>query len=177
MFQYLQIFYRPGFLFETISFSDKAHTTSLRIAYFFFMVFSFPWSFNYNLFGIESIPLEILIYGIFGLGVFYAFSYAIKIFSRWFGADSDSKQIRTVLGISLIPCTAFCFLVYALITINPNALPLVGMFGIVYCFTIVLISLNKLLKINYLKTYLSVFIALCAVLAPLLVIFKSFFGA
>ena len=122
MFQYLQIFYRPGHLFETISFNEKAHSISIRIAYFFCMVFSFPASFNFDLIGIESIPLEILIYGIIGVGIFYLFSFAIKIFSRWFGADSDPKQIRTVLGVGLIPCIVLCFIRYFLEFMNPASL-------------------------------------------------------
>ena len=51
------------------------------------------------------------------------------------------------------------------------------MIGFVYCFTIILISLNKLLKINYLKTYLSFLIAFFAVSAPIIVVLKSLFGS
>lgn len=176
MLQYLQILYRPGALIEELPLNTKNRNFALRVAYFFFMVQSFPFVLNYNLFGIDSVPLEVLLGGLIGMGVFYLLSLAIKVFSRWFGADAELTQIQSALGLGLLPWTVLFIIIYLLIYLAPAVAPFLFLLGLIYGFTILLIALNKVLKISVLKTYLTFFISVAAVFFPLLMVLKFVLG-
>ena len=121
MFQYLQIFYRPGLFIEEVLSQTKTHTFALRVAFLFSALQSIPIVMSTGLIDPESgaegmtggglIPLKVIIGGILGLGVFYIFALALKTFGRWFGATVESKEVRTALGMGLIPWTVL-FLIF-----------------------------------------------------------------
>ena len=176
MLQYFQILYRPGAVIEELPLNTKDRNFALRVAYLFFMVQSFPFVLNYNLFGINSVPLEVLLGGLIGMGVFYLLSLAIMVFSRWFGADAQLLQIQSALGLGLLPWTLLFIVIYILLTLAPAVAPFLFLLGLIYGFTILLIALNKVLKISVLKTYLTFFISVAAVFFPLLMVFKLILG-
>tara|TARA_X000000368_G_scaffold392871_1_gene358090 strand:- start:1066 stop:1599 length:534 start_codon:yes stop_codon:yes gene_type:complete len=172
MLKYLEIFYRPGDLILELTLDTKTRNFALRVAYLFFMVQSFPFVLNYNLFGIDSVPLEVLMGGLIGMGIFYLFSLAIKVFSKWFRAEVDLVEIQSALGIGLLPWTVLFIILYVLISLAPSIAPLLFLVGLVYGFTILLIALNKVLRIGFLKTYVIFFISVAAVFFPLLMVFR-----
>lgn len=176
MFQYLQILYRPGTTIEELPLNTKNRNFALRVAYLFFMVQSFPFVLQHNLFGIDSVPLEVLLGGLIGMAVFYLFSLAIRVFSRWFGADTELVHIQTALGLGLLPWTLLFIALYILVSLAPSVVPYLFLLGLIYGFTILLIALNKVLKISVLKTYLTFFISVAAVFFPLLMCLKFFLG-
>ena len=110
------------------------------------------------------------------MGVFYLLSLAVVVFSRWFGADAELLQIQSALGLGLLPWTLLFIVIYILLTLAPAVAPFLFLLGLIYGFTILLIALNKVLKISVLKTYLTFFISVAAVFFPLLMVFKLILG-
>ena len=192
MFQYLQIFYRPGLFIEEVLSQTKTHTFALRVAFLFSALQSIPIVMSTGLIDPESgaegmtggglIPLKVIIGGILGLGVFYIFALALKTFGRWFGAKVESKEVRTGLGIGLIPWTVL-FLVFfvSMALVDPRFI--ISKFfpfffvGFMYGFTILLIALSKTLKIGFLKTFLLFILAYATTFFPLLTLVRLYFGA
>ena len=192
MFQYLQIFYRPGLFIEEVLSQTKTHTFALRVAFLFSALQSIPIVMSTGLIDPESgaegmtggglIPLKVIIGGILGLGVFYIFALALKTFGRWFGAKVESKEVRTGLGIGLIPWTVL-FLVFFVSMALVDARLIISKFfpfffvGFIYGFTILLIALSKTLKIGFLKTFLLFILAYATTFFPLLTLVRLYFGA
>ena len=192
MFQYLQIFYRPGLFIEEIVHQAKAHTFALRVAFLFSALQSIPIIMSTGLIDPESgaegisgggfIPLKVIIGGILGLGIFYIFALALKTFGRWFGAKVESKAVRTALGVGIIPWTVLFLIFFVSITLVDPRLILSQFFpfffvGFIYGFTILLIALSKTLKIGFLKTFLLFILAYATTFFPLLTLVRLYFGA
>jgi hypothetical protein len=192
MFQYLQIFYRPGLLIEEIVHQAKTHTFALRVAFLFSALQSIPIIMSTGLIDPESgaegisgggfIPLKVIIGGILGLGIFYIFALALKTFGRWFGAKVESKVVRTALGVGIIPWTVLFLIFFVSITLVDPRLILSQFFpfffvGFIYGFTILLIALSKTLKIGFLKTFLLFILAYATTFFPLLTLVRLYFGA
>ena len=190
MFQYLQIFYRPGLFIEEVLSQTKTHTFALRVAFLFSAIQTIPIVIRTGLIGPDSaaegmmdgglIPLKIIIGGILGLGVFYIFALALKTFGRWFGAKVESKEVRTGLGIGLIPWTVlFSVLFVSIQFFGPHLIytPFSTFFllGFIYGFTIILIALSKTLKIGFLKTFLLFILAFATTFFPLLTLVRLYF--
>ena len=192
MFKYLQIFYRPSIFIEEIVHQAKSHTFAIRVAFLFSALQSIPIIMSTSLLGNESgadgisgggwIPLKVIVGGILGLGVFYIFALALKTFGRWFGANVESKEVRTGLGIALMPWTLL-FLVFfvSMAVVDPRLIidqffP-VFFVGFIYGFTIVLIALSKTLKIGFLKTFFLFILAYATTFFPLLTLVRLYFGA
>lgn len=192
MFQYLQIFYRPGLFIEEIVHQAKTHTFALRVAFLFSALQSIPIIMSTGLIDPESgaegisgggfIPLKVIIGGILGLGIFYIFALALKTFGRWFGAQVESKAVRTALGVGIIPWTVLFLIFFVSITLVDPRLILSQFFpfffvGFIYGFTILLIALSKTLKIGFLKTFLLFILAYATTFFPLLTLVRLYFGA
>jgi hypothetical protein len=192
MFQYLQIFYRPGLFIEEIVHQAKTHTFALRVAFLFSALQSIPIIMSKGLIDPESgaegisgggfIPLKVIIGGILGLGIFYIFALALKTFGRWFGAKVESKAVRTALGVGIIPWTVLFLIFFVSITLVDPRLILSQFFpfffvGFIYGFTILLIALSKTLKIGFLKTFLLFILAYATTFFPLLTLVRLYFGA
>jgi hypothetical protein len=191
MFQYLQIFYRPGLFIEEIVHQAKTHTFALRVAFLFSALQSIPIIMSTGLIDPESgaegisgggfIPLKVIIGGILGLGIFYIFALALKTFGRWFGAKVESKAVRTALGVGIIPWTVLFLIFFVSITLVDPRLILSQFFpfffvGFIYGFTILLIALSKTLKIGFLKTFLLFILAYATTFFPLLTLVRLYFG-
>lgn len=192
MFQYLQIFYRPGLFIEEVLSQTKTHTFALRVAFLFSALQSIPIVMSTGLIDPESgaegmtgsglIPLKVIIGGILGLGVFYIFALALKTFGRWFGAKVESKEVRTGLGIGLIPWTVLFLVFFVSMALVDPRLIISKFFpfffvGFIYGFTILLIALSKTLKIGFLKTFLLFILAYATTFFPLLTLVRLYFGA
>ncbi len=192
MFQYLQIFYRPGLFIEEVLSQTKTHTFALRVAFLFSALQSIPIVMSTGLIDPESgaegmtggglIPLKVIIGGILGLGVFYIFALALKTFGRWFGAKVESKEVRTGLGIGLIPWTVLFLIFFVSMALVDPRLIISKFFpfffvGFIYGFTILLIALSKTLKIGFLKTFLLFILAYATTFFPLLTLVRLYFGA
>tara|TARA_B100001093_G_scaffold92481_1_gene84583 strand:- start:225 stop:803 length:579 start_codon:yes stop_codon:yes gene_type:complete len=192
MFQYLQIFYRPGLFIEEVLFKTKTHTFALRVAFLFSALQSIPIIMSTGLIDPESgaegmtggglIPLKVIIGGILGLGVFYIFALALKTFGRWFGAKVESKEVRTGLGIALIPWTVLFLVFFVSMALVDPRLIISKFFpfffvGFIYGFTILLIALGKTLKIGFLKTFLLFILAYATTFFPLFTLVRLYFGA
>ena len=192
MFQYLQIFYRPGLFIEEVLSQTKTHTFALRVAFLFSALQSIPIVMSTGLIDPDSgaegmtggglIPLIVIIGGILGLGVFYIFALALKTFGRWFGAKVESKEVRTGLGIGLIPWTVLFLVFFVSMALVDPRLIISKFFpfffvGFIYGFTILLIALSKTLKIGFLKTFLLFILAYATTFFPLLTLVRLYFGA
>ena len=192
MFQYLQIFYRPGLFIEEVLSQTKTHTFALRVAFLFSALQSIPIVMSTGLIDPDSgaegmtggglIPLKVIIGGILGLGVFNIFALALKTFGRWFGAKVESKEVRTGLGIGLIPWTVLFLVFFVSMALVDPRLIISKFFpfffvGFIYGFTILLIALSKTLKIGFLKTFLLFILAYATTFFPLLTLVRLYFGA
>ena len=195
MFKYFQILYRPGPLMEECQPTNKMRNFALRVAYLFCMLCSIPIAVRYDFFSIDFIALEVFLMGFILMSVFFLLSLSLKTFSGRFGAKVGIKEIQIGLGMGLIPWTILTavllfFFAYLYGQFSQLDLPTddakrnyLNQYSVVfpifmalflYGFTILLITLHKVLKINVLKTYLSFFISLAAVFFPLLFILKIF---
>ena len=144
MFQYLQIFYRPGLFIEEIVHQAKTHTFALRVAFLFSALQSIPIIMSTGLIDTKSgaegisgggfIPLKVIIGGILGLGIFYIFALALKTFGRWFGAKVESKAVRTALGVGIIPWTVLFLIFFVSITLVDPRLILSQFFPFFFVF-------------------------------------------
>lgn len=190
MFQYLQIFYRPGLFIEEVLSQTKTHTFALRVAFLFSALQSIPIVMSTGLIDPDSgaegmtggglIPLIVIIGGILGLGVFYIFALALKTFGRWFGAKVESKEVRTGLGIGLIPWTVLFLVFFVSMALVDPRLIISKFFpfffvGFIYGFTILLIALSKTLKIGFLKTFLLFILAYATTFFPIINFSKTLF--
>ena len=176
MLNYLQIFYKPGIFIEAMIQDHSAHKKALSIAFFFSCLQSFPILIQGIFFSANNpnadsfIGLKVLIGGGLGLGLFYLFAYMLRNFSRVLRAEAELKQIRTALGLSLLPWTVLFFVLFLMIAfVGPaavyNLFP-VFFFGIVYGFTIILISVSRTLKIGSLKAFFLILFTTAVTLFP-----------
>ena len=107
---------------------------------------------------------------------------ALKTFGRWFGAKVGPKEVRTALGVGLIPWTVlFLDLFVSMAVVDPRLI--VGQFSFLLCWFCLWIHyftyrFDKTLKIGFLKTFLLfIFAYATTFFFPLLTLVRLYFGA
>lgn len=107
-------------------------------------------------------------FGLFGL---YLFGWLLRNFGRWFGGQAAVREVRTSLGLSLMPwLVLFAVLFWLRQSVGPEALASfywVFFLGFLYGYTIILLSLAAALRLSVLKTFLCLIVTFIVSLFPL----------
>ena len=181
MLSYFQIFYKPSTCTLNAIKNEKAHAFSLLVVFLFSAIQSLPYWMSQmmeseTMPADNTIPFKVLAGGVIGMGIFYLFSFFLRNFGRWFGAQASLQAIRTGLGISLIPWTVlFSLFFLALGALGPKAVmqqfPLFFL-GFIYGFTIILIAMSKVFNVSAFKTFLILLFTFFVTLWPINQVFK-----
>lgn len=171
----LTIWYQPARTVRSLADSGRGHGLALVVAALFGFVVAMR-----IFFGLESGGAQYFLFGA-GFGVFalYLFSWLLRNFGRWFGADAKVRDVRTGLGLSLMPWLLL-FTVLFLLAQLYGAQSVEQYFGVffvclVYGFTIILLSLAAALRLNVLKTMLCLIVTLIFSLFPLTLMLQLLF--
>ena len=111
--------------------------------------------------------------GFFGL---YFFAWLLRNFGRWFGAQASLREVRTGLGLGLMPWL-LCFSVLFLLRQNFGS-SVVGQYfwlffiPLVYGYIVVILSLTAALRLTPLKTFLCLVLTIIFSLFPLTLLFQ-----
>tara|TARA_B100001769_G_scaffold250899_1_gene224179 strand:- start:192 stop:755 length:564 start_codon:yes stop_codon:yes gene_type:complete len=183
MLKYIQIFYKPGIFVEEMIQDPSAHKKALSIAFLFSCLQSFPFlmqgvSHSANESNSDGfIGLKVLIGGCIGLGIFYLYSILLRNFARVLRTEAELNKIRTALGLALLPWTVLFFVFFMLMAIvGPsvvyNLFP-IFFFGIIYGYTVLLISVSRTLKIGSLKAFFLLTFTKIVILFPVIFLFQK----
>lgn len=98
---------------QTLIENGRGHRAALIVAIAFGMIQALPvYSSNESL-GVSVYLIGALV-GFFGL---YLFAWLLRNFGRWFGAQASLREVRTGMGLGLMPWL-LCFLVLFLLRQN-----------------------------------------------------------
>ena len=159
----------------------QRHGTAVLIAAFFGAVQSIPFKIQQEASG----PLFYLLGAAVGLCGLYLFGWLTRNFSRWFGAEVTQCDVRTSLGLSVLPWTLL-FLPMPFIQAagmdegSAKAFFAVFFIGIIYGYVIMLLSLSAALRLSVLKTFLCLVVTVLVSLFPLTLfaqLLANIFGA
>ena len=98
-------------------------------------------------------------------------AWLVRNFGRWFGATADLIDLRTALGLGLMPWTAVFCLLFIFIQSSQQVESVQGFFplffaGFIYGFVILLLCLRAVLELSVVKTFMCIVIAFAVSLFP-----------
>ena len=145
----------------------QAQCVSLVVAACFGVIQSLP------LMGPQSgsyfwlLPVAALI----GLAGVYWMAWLVRNFGRWFGAAADLRDLRTALGLGLMPWSAVFCLLFLFIQSSRQVESVQGFFllffaGFIYGFVILLLCLRAALEVSVVKTFMCIMIAFAVSIFP-----------
>jgi hypothetical protein len=171
----LTIWYHPARTVRSLNDSGHGHGLALVVAALFGFIQASPLFLSQSEGGVEYF----LAGAVFGLSGLYLFSWLMRNFGRWFGAQAQVREVRTGLGLSLMPwLVLFAVLFWLRQTLGPEALePFYWLFflGFVYGYTIILLSLAAALRLSVLKTFLCLIVTFVVSLFPLTLMLRLMF--
>ena len=101
----------------------------------------------------------------------YWIAWLVRNFGRWFGAAADLRDLRTALGLGLMPWSAVFCLLYLFIQSSRQVESVQGFFplffaGFIYGFVILLLCLRAALEVSVVKTFMCIMIAFAVSIFP-----------
>ena len=177
----LALWYKPATSMRTMLDAGQGHSTAVMIAAFFGAV----QSGRYAIERAETGPLPFVFGGLAGLCGLYLFGWLSRNFGRWFGAETTPRDIRTALGLGLLPWTLLSMLLsFLLVTevdseLIDSCMPLLFVVFF-YGYVIILLSLSAALRLSVLKTFLCLAVTIIVSLFPLTLLAQLlviFFGS
>ena len=108
---------------------------------------------------------------LFGVAGVYWLAWLLRNFGRWFGAAANLRDLRTALGLGLMPWTAVFCLLFLFILYAEQVESVQGFFplffaGFIYGFVILLLCLRAVLEVSVVKTFMCIAIAFVVSLFP-----------
>ena len=125
----------------------------------------------------ESLGVSVFLIGaIIGFLGLYLLAWLLRNFGRWFGAQASLREVRTGLGLALMPWV-LCFSILFLFRQNFDSYVLGQYFWLffillVYGYVVLLLSLTAVLRLTPLKTFLCLVITIIFSLFPLILLFQ-----
>ena len=163
----LRLWYKPGSSMQGLIAQGQGQRLALVVAACFGAIQLLPW-----LSAEPSRPWWVLplAAGLAIAGVSWL-AWLLRNFGRWFGAAAHLHELRTALGVALLPWTLVFSLLFVLTQTAPAAESVQAWFpwflaGFVYGFVILLLSLRAVLQVSALKTFLCLAIALAVSIFP-----------
>mgnify|MGYP002630471903 CR=1 FL=1 len=164
----LKFWHRPGAVLLSLFETKSGHELALFVGAFFGFVQALPVYLN-----TEGVVLPILIAGLLlGLVGIYFFSWLLRNFARWFGGQATLYEVRTALGLGLLPWTILFFFMMPLQNGMAdegavNQLYWIFFVFFVYGYVILLLSLSAALRLSPIKTFLCMAVTFLVSLFPL----------
>ena len=166
------LWYKPGKTMQGLIENGRGHRAALIVAIVFGMIQALPVYYSEASLGLTAF----LIGGALGFFGLYFFAWLLRNFGRWFGAQANSREVRTGLGLALLPWL-LCFSILFLFRQNFVS-SVVGQYFwlffilIVYGYIVLLLSLTAVLRLTPLKTFLCLLITIIFSLFPLILLFQ-----
>ena len=152
--------------------NGRGHRTAIIVAIASGMIQAVPVYFSD-----ESLGVSVFLVGaVIGFLVLYLYAWLLRNFGRWFGAQASLREVRTGLGLGLMPWL-LCFSVLFLFRQNFGS-SVVGQYFwlffilLVYGYIVVILSLTVVLRLTPLKTFLCLVISIIFSLFPLTLLFQ-----
>ena len=166
------LWYKPGKTMQDLIEKGRGHRAALIVAIVFGMIQALPvYSSEANL-GLSVLLIGASL-GFFGL---YFFAWLLRNFGRWFGAQASLREVRTGLGLALMPWL-LCFLILFHLRQNFDS-SVVGQYFLlffillVYGYIVFILSLTTVLRLTPLKTFLCLVITIIFSLFPLILLYQ-----
>ena len=166
------LWYKPGKTMQGLIENGRGHRAALIVAIASGMIQALPVYSSNESMGV-SVFLIGAVVGFFGL---YFFAWLLRNFGRWFGAQASLREVRTGLGLALMPWL-LCFLILFLFRQNFDS-SVVGQYFwlflilLVYGYIVLILSLTAVLRLTPLKTFLCLVITIIFSLFPLILLFQ-----
>lgn len=166
------LWYKPGKTMQGLIENGRGHRAALSVATISGMIQALPVYSSKGSMGI-SVFLIAAALGFFGL---YVFACLLRNFGRWLGAKASLREVRTGLGLALMPWL-LCFLVLFLFRQNFGSSAVGQYFWLffipfVYGYIVVILSLAAALRLTPLKTFLCLAMTVIFSLFPLTLLFQ-----
>jgi hypothetical protein len=164
----LKFWYRPGAVVRALIDAGQGHGIALLVG----GLFGFVQAIRVAM-ASENSVLGVLFAGAaLGVLAIYLFSWLLRNFGRWFGAQAQVAEVRTALGLGLLPWTLL-FAGFSLI-LNASSeaaeavqwIPFLSVF-FVYGYVILVLSLSAALRLSVLKTFLCLVVTFVVSLFPM----------
>ena len=161
--------YKPAWSVRQLLDLQQGHSSALFVAALFGMIQLgrlFPVS-------SEVLIVYLAFYGLAGVGFLFLFGWLVRNFGRFFGVDARQREVRTALGLGLLPWTIlFGSLLLALssglssesIAARYSSIVLVVL---IYGFYVLLLSLKAALHLSVIKTFLCLILTVVFSFFPL----------
>ncbi|MFT4900969.1 MAG: hypothetical protein ACI81V_000236 [Lentimonas sp.] len=164
----LKFWYQPGAVLTALLAARSGHKLALCVGAFFGWVQALPYYLKTE----DGGGLLLLAAPVLGLCGVYFFSWLLRNFSRWFGGQAELFEVRTALGLGLLPWTLVFILLMPLMGhLDPvNGLgQLYWLFfaGFLYGYVVLLLSLSAALRLSPLKTFFCLVVTVLVSLFPL----------
>ena len=106
------LWYKPGKTMQGLIENGRGHRTALIVATASGMMQALPVYYSDESMGVSVFLIGAVI-GFFGL---YLFAWLMRNFGRWFGAQASLREVRTGLGLGLMPWLTLFFSTFPLPT-------------------------------------------------------------
>ncbi|MFU8847107.1 MAG: YIP1 family protein [Opitutales bacterium] len=169
------LWYKPGQTLQGLIADGKGVNASIWTAVCFGLVHVWP---SYAA-GESPQPGLLLAGGALGLAGLFLFSWLLRNFSRWFGAEAKLSEVRTALGWGLLPWTVLLGLLLVIITLQGgDASPLFPVFfaALVYGFVILLSALSVALRLSLMKTFFCLIVTFLVSIFPITLVIQLLTG-
>lgn len=151
----LTFWFRPARSMRDLLDLQQGHSTALAVAALFGIV---------QLARLFPVTSDVLIrhgvlYGLIGVAGLFLFGWLLRNFGRWFGVDVQQREVRTALGLGILPWTIlFTGLSLMLASgVSPEFIAVrysIVLVALIYGFYILLFSLTAALHLSLIKTFL-----------------------
>ena len=164
----LKFWYRPGTVVRALLEAQHGHALALGCA----LVFGALQTLPFYLADPDVSPLIIIFGAAVGWFGLYLFSWLLRNFGRWFGAQAKLSDMRIALGWGLLPWTVLFAVVALLVSRGENAETVTSLApvlfgGFIYGYVLILLSVAAALKLSALKAFLCLIVTCVVSIFPL----------
>lgn len=166
----LKFWYRPGTVVRALVEAKQGHNLALVCALAFGTMQALPVYMSD-----ETVSPLILVFGaavgLFGL---YLFSWLLRNFGRWFGAQARLYEMRVALGWGLMPWTVLFVLLTAMVRVEgaESAVTIAPILfaGFIYGYVLILLSISAALRLSVLNAFLCLVVTCAVSIFPLILL-------
>ncbi|MGJ8638112.1 MAG: YIP1 family protein [Opitutaceae bacterium] len=164
----LKFWYRPSVAIRGLLQAKQGHNLAVVSALIFGAMQALPVYLSRE----EVSPLILVFGAVVGLFGLYLFSWLLRNFGRWFGAQADLFEMRIALGWGLMPW-ALLFAVLGVVVSSgvsvevQGIVKIVSFVGLLYGYVLILLSIAAALKLTVLKAFLCLIVTCVVSLFPL----------
>ena len=166
------LWYKPGKTMQGLIEKGRGHRSALTVATASGMMQALPVYYSD-----ESMSEFVFLIGAaIGFSGLYLLAWLLRNFGRWFGAQASLREVRTGLGLGLMPWL-LCFLILFLFRQNFGSSAVGQLSWLLFLtllnvYIIIIISLTAALRLTPLKTFLCLVLTIIFSLFPLTLLFQ-----